>query len=113
MVSGMRVAASVNSNPTPNATAQADAQHLANTFLIALAPVLRGKDRHPAGDAEQEQDQQEENLVGKSKRSNGSFTQLPDHEHIHHVQAGGDELLERDRDGKCQHGAHEGFIAKK
>ena len=64
-----------------------------NRFDLLLAPKLGGEDRHAAGETEQQQNENEENLIRQPQRGNGSLAQLPYHDDIDHVERSIDELL--------------------
>jgi len=74
---------------------------------------LGSKNSCTTGNSKEKNNQQKENLISQSKRGNGGFTQLSDHQHVNHIYASRNKLLKGNGDGKPQHGAGKFFVMKK
>ena len=75
------------------------AERVADALCVALAVILRGKDTHSGGRAEDEKIEHEDQLVGDGNAGDRVCTQITDHEIVQKVDEIRDAVLDHHRDG--------------
>ena len=75
------------------------AERVADALGIALAVILRSKDTHTGGRAEDEKIEHEDQLVGDSHAGDRVRSQITDHEIVQKVDEIRDAVLDHHRDG--------------
>ncbi len=91
---------------------QGNAHRPSHTGNIASPPVLGGKNRASAPDAEKKEHQQEEDLITKGNGADLHLAELPDHESVGQIQHRHQQMLQGDRHREFHQGRYVGEIAE-